>query len=58
MTAQPTRTSFRNKVRNFAVLLGGVRECAAAAKAGRHPSRSALDAAGIDADAYYKINLG
>ncbi|MFD2236741.1 hypothetical protein [Aureimonas populi] len=56
MTAQPTRTGFRNKVRGIAVFLGGVRECAAAAEAGRRPSRSALNAAGIDADAYYSIN--
>jgi hypothetical protein len=46
---------FVTRLRNVADFLGGVRECSAAAEAGRRPSRAALKAAGIDADAYYSI---
>lgn len=54
MTVQ-TRTGLRAKVRNFAYFMDGVRECAAAAETGRRPSRSALNAVGIDPETYYGI---
>lgn len=55
MTAQRTRPNFRAKVRAMANFMDGVAACAAAAEAGRRPSRRALTDAGIDADAYYNI---
>ncbi|WP_185984928.1 hypothetical protein [Aureimonas mangrovi] len=58
MTSQPTRTSIRGSLRNIGRFMEGVRECAAAAEAGRRPSRQALSAIGIDADAYYSIGTG
>ena len=57
--SQPSRIhQFGRQLRNFADTLGGVASCAAAAEAGKRPSRTALKAAGIDADAFYGINQG
>ncbi|WP_062210018.1 hypothetical protein [Aureimonas sp. AU12] len=59
MTTQPSRfRQFGRQIRSFTDTFGGVASCAAAAEAGKRPSRSALKAAGIDADAFYGISQG
>ena len=55
MTSQRTRPTIRSKVRAIASFVDGVAACAAAAEAGRRPTRQALHDAGIDAEAYYGI---
>lgn len=51
-----TGRSFTSRLRSLTDFVGGVAACAAAAEAGRRPSRAALKAAGIDADQYYGIS--
>ncbi len=52
MTQQPTRTNLRTRVGHFATIMGGIIDCAAAAEAGRKPSRDALRRAGISPNAF------
>ncbi|MBB3950400.1 hypothetical protein [Aureimonas jatrophae] len=44
-----------SRVRALTDLFGAAAACAAAAEAGRRPSRDALKRVGIDADKYYGI---
>ncbi|WP_156417838.1 hypothetical protein [Aureimonas sp. AU4] len=44
-----------SRVRALTDLFGAAASCAAAAEAGRRPSREALTRVGIDADKYYGI---
>ncbi len=53
-TSRPRR-SFRAGVSSFLLALGGAHECALAMESGRTPSRRALNAVGIDADAWDRI---
>jgi len=56
MTAQPNRLrQFGRQLRSIGTAVGGAVACASAAEAGKRPSRAALTAVGIDADAYYGI---
>jgi hypothetical protein len=54
MTAAKTR-SFRSTFAVIASVVGGARECAAAAETGRRPSDRALRAVGIDAGVWDRI---
>lgn len=58
MTHQPTRTNLRARIGNFAAMMGGIIDCAAAAEAGRRPSRQALTRAGIDPTGFYPAERG
>lgn len=55
MSSLSPRRSFRSSVSSFLRAVGGAQECARAAESGRMPSREALRAVGIDADAWSRI---
>ncbi|ALN74466.1 MULTISPECIES: hypothetical protein [unclassified Aureimonas] len=56
MTQTSRIRTFGRQLRGIAGTIGGAAACAAAAEAGRSPSRAALTAVGIDPEAYYGIN--
>ncbi len=49
---------FGHQIRTFADTMSGAVACAAAAEAGKRPSRAALKSAGIDPEAFYGIKRG
>lgn len=56
MTASTSRMrTLGRRLRGFADTMNGAVACAAAAEAGKRPSREALKAAGIDPEAYFGI---
>ncbi len=59
MSPRNNRTrSFGQRLRSMTDAFGGIAACAAAAEAGKRPSRAALEAAGIAPDAFNEIKLG
>lgn len=59
MTPRNTRTrSFGQRIRSMTETFGGIAACAAAAEAGKRPSRAALAAAGIEPSAFDDIKIG
>ncbi len=59
MTPRNNRTrSFGQRLRSMTETFGGIAACAAAAEAGKRPSRAALTAAGIEPGAFDEIKLG
>ncbi|WP_182086801.1 hypothetical protein [Aureimonas sp. ME7] len=49
--------NFGERIRNFTEVFGAAATCAAAAEAGRRPSRQALKTIGIDPNAFYGIKV-
>ncbi|WP_279480467.1 hypothetical protein [Aureimonas sp. SK2] len=59
MTPRNNRTrSIGQRIRSMTETFGGIAACAAAAEAGKRPSRAALKAAGIEPSAFDDVKLG
>ncbi|WP_061933566.1 hypothetical protein [Aureimonas sp. AU22] len=59
MSPRNNRTrSFGQRLRSMTETFGGIAACAAAAEAGKRPSRAALKAAGIEPNAFDDVHLG
>ncbi|WP_427024363.1 hypothetical protein ACP4J4_17980 [Aureimonas ureilytica] len=58
MSQMSRMRQFGSQIRSFTSTVGGAVACAAAAEAGKRPSRAALQSVGIDPEAFYGIKRG